>query len=88
MITIIDGIFILLLCGFMFSFGYKIACVEDNNYSELFQAYIKNNTDLEREKYYWMDCYNKLYYSIPDELIEYKVVDMQGRVIRVFFKEE
>lgn len=88
MITIVDGIFILLLCGYAFYLGAELARVKDNNYSELFQAYIKNNAELERDKYYWMNLYNGLICNIPDELIEDKEVDMQGRTKSIFFKKE
>lgn len=88
MITVVDGIFIVLLCGYAFYLGREFARVRDNNYSELFQAYIKNNAELEREKYYWMDLYNQLYCSIPDELIEDKEIDMRGRTTGIFIKKE
>lgn len=80
--------YIIITAIFMFWLGYKIAYVQDNNYSELFLSYIRRISELEREKYYYMDCYNQLLCSLDDDLIDDTIVDCNGRTIGVILKKD
>ena len=67
--------------------GYKIAYIEENNYTELFMAYIRENNRLEQEVKYWKDCYNSLYNSIQEDTVEDEVINSRGDVIGVILKK-
>lgn len=81
-----------ILCFLLFSFwtcyiGYKLAKVEDNNYEELFKAYMGRIDDLVEEVHYWHDCYTYLKNSIDDDKIEDKVMNGKGEVIGIILKK-
>ena len=87
MFSIFEWIFIVLVCSWTAFMGYKIAYVEENNYTELFMAYIRENNRLEQEVTYWKDCYNSLYNSIQEDMVEDEVINSRGDVIGVILKK-
>ena len=85
-----ETIIIILLCLISLYIGYTIAKGIDNNHRELFQAYMDEQIKLQHELNYYKKIYRTLTNELKNntDLIEDTIIDMQGNIIGVIYKQK